>query len=39
MKWIAKRIFNLINGDGPTWEDVAHPDIDMMSFTGSTRAE
>jgi aldehyde dehydrogenase (NAD+) len=33
-------VFNLINGDGP---DVgaplsAHPDIDMMSFTGSTRA-
>jgi len=33
-------VFNLVNGDGP---DVgaplsAHPDIDMMSFTGSTRA-
>ncbi len=33
-------VFNLINGDGPT-AGVAmssHPDIDMMSFTGSTRA-
>ena len=33
-------IFNLINGDGPTVGEAmsAHPDIDMMSFTGSTRA-
>jgi aldehyde dehydrogenase (NAD+) len=33
-------VFNLVNGDGPT-VGVAmsgHPDIDMMSFTGSTRA-
>ncbi len=33
-------VFNLINGDGPT-AGVAmssHPDIDMISFTGSTRA-
>ncbi|MEA2172251.1 MAG: aldehyde dehydrogenase, partial [Solirubrobacteraceae bacterium] len=33
-------VFNLINGDGPT-VGVAlaeHPDIDMISFTGSTRA-
>ncbi|MDA9371477.1 aldehyde dehydrogenase family protein [Porticoccaceae bacterium] len=33
-------VFNLINGDGPS-VGVAmsgHPDIDMMSFTGSTRA-
>jgi aldehyde dehydrogenase (NAD+) len=37
---VPKGVFNLINGLGP---DVgaamsAHPDIDMMSFTGSTRA-
>ncbi len=33
-------IFNLINGDGPTVGEAmsAHPEIDMMSFTGSTRA-
>jgi len=33
-------IFNLVNGDGPTVGEAmsAHPDIDMMSFTGSTRA-
>ncbi len=33
-------VFNLINGDGPTVGAAmsAHPDIDMMSFTGSTRA-
>ena len=33
-------VFNLINGDGPTVGEAmsAHPDIDMMSFTGSTRA-
>ncbi|MDA8786904.1 aldehyde dehydrogenase family protein [Porticoccaceae bacterium] len=33
-------VFNLVNGDGPN-VGVAmsgHPDIDMMSFTGSTRA-
>jgi aldehyde dehydrogenase (NAD+) len=33
-------VFNLINGDGPT-VGVAlslHPDVDMVSFTGSTRA-
>ena len=32
--------FNLVNGDGPTVGEAmsAHPDIDMMSFTGSTRA-
>ena len=33
-------VFNLVNGDGP---DVgaaisSHPDVDMVSFTGSTRA-
>jgi aldehyde dehydrogenase (NAD+) len=33
-------VFNLINGDGPTVGEAmsAHPNIDMMSFTGSTRA-
>ncbi|WP_323012786.1 aldehyde dehydrogenase family protein [Devosia sp.] len=35
-----KGVFNLINGDGPTVGAAmsSHPDIDMMSFTGSTRA-
>ena len=33
-------VFNLVNGDGPTVGEALshHPDIDMMSFTGSTRA-
>ncbi|REJ80728.1 MAG: aldehyde dehydrogenase family protein [Acidobacteria bacterium] len=33
-------VFNLVNGDGPTVGAAisAHPDIDMVSFTGSTRA-
>ncbi len=33
-------VFNLINGDGPSVGAAmsAHPGIDMMSFTGSTRA-
>lgn len=33
-------VFNLINGDGPGVGEAisAHPDIDMVSFTGSTRA-
>ncbi len=33
-------VFNMVNGDGPTVGEAmsAHPDIDMMSFTGSTRA-
>ncbi len=33
-------VFNLINGDGPGVGTALsqHPDIDMMSFTGSTRA-
>jgi len=33
-------VFNLVNGDGPgVGEAIArHPDIDMVSFTGSTRA-
>jgi len=32
-------VFNLVNGDGPTVGEAmsSHPDIDMMSFTGSTR--
>ncbi len=32
-------VFNLVNGDGPTVGQViaAHPDVDMVSFTGSTR--
>ena len=33
-------VFNLVNGDGPTVGEAmsCHPGIDMMSFTGSTRA-
>ncbi|MGB8819499.1 MAG: aldehyde dehydrogenase family protein [Rhizobiaceae bacterium] len=33
-------VFNLINGDGPSVGQplAAHPDVAMMSFTGSTRA-
>lgn len=33
-------VFNLVNGDGPGVGRAmsAHPDIDMISFTGSTRA-
>ncbi len=33
-------VFNLVNGDGPTVGRAlsSHPDIDMVSFTGSTRA-
>ena len=33
-------VFNLVNGDGPTVGAhlSAHPDVEMMSFTGSTRA-
>jgi len=33
-------VFNLVQGDGPTVGNAiaAHPDIDMVSFTGSTRA-
>ena len=32
-------VFNLINGDGPGVGEAisGHPDIDMVSFTGSTR--
>ncbi len=37
---VPKGVFNLVNGDGPTVGEAlsAHPGIDMMSFTGSTRA-
>ncbi len=37
---VPKGVFNLVNGDGPTVGAYmsGHPDIDMMSFTGSTRA-
>lgn len=33
-------VYNMVNGDGPTVGQAlsTHPDIDMMSFTGSTRA-
>ncbi len=33
-------VFNLVNGDGPGVGNAlsAHPDVDMLSFTGSTRA-
>jgi aldehyde dehydrogenase (NAD+) len=35
-----KGVFNLVHGDGPTVGSAMsrHPDIQMMSFTGSTRA-
>ena len=35
-----KGVFNLVNGDGQTTGEAltSHPDIDMISFTGSTRA-
>ena len=37
---VPKGVFNLVNGDGPTVGQAisAHPDVDMVSFTGSTRA-
>jgi aldehyde dehydrogenase (NAD+) len=37
---VPKGVFNLINGDGATVGQAiaAHPGIDMVSFTGSTRA-
>lgn len=37
---VPKGVFNLVNGDGPSVGAAmsAHPDIHMMSFTGSTRA-
>jgi aldehyde dehydrogenase (NAD+) len=37
---IPPGVFNLVNGDGPTVGEAiaAHPEIDMVSFTGSTKA-
>lgn len=37
---VPEGVFNLVHGDGPTVGDAIarHPDIDMVSFTGSTRA-
>jgi aldehyde dehydrogenase (NAD+) len=37
---VPKGVFNLVNGDGPNVGAplAAHRDIDMVSFTGSTRA-
>ena len=37
---VPKGVFNLVNGDGPTVGEAiaSHPDVDMVSFTGSTRA-
>src|SRR5690606_6116088 len=37
---VPRGAFNLVNGDGPTVGEAiaAHPDIDMVSFTGSTAA-
>ncbi|MBS0469866.1 MAG: aldehyde dehydrogenase family protein [Proteobacteria bacterium] len=37
---IPAGVFNLVNGDGPSVGEAlsSHPGIDMMSFTGSTRA-
>jgi aldehyde dehydrogenase (NAD+) len=37
---VPNGVFNLVNGDGPSVGQAlaSHPDVDMMSFTGSTRA-
>jgi aldehyde dehydrogenase (NAD+) len=37
---VPKGVFNLVNGDGPTVGKAiaSHPGVDMVSFTGSTRA-
>ncbi|MBK5934682.1 aldehyde dehydrogenase (NAD+) [Rhodovulum imhoffii] len=37
---VPRGVFNLVNGDGPGvgTQLSGHPDIDMVSFTGSTRA-
>ena len=37
---VPEGVFNLVNGDGPTVGQAiaGHPDVDMVSFTGSTRA-
>lgn len=34
---IPKGVFNIIYGDGKTGEFLVHQDIDMISFTGSTK--
>jgi aldehyde dehydrogenase (NAD+) len=36
---VPRGVFNLVNGDGPTVGQAiaAHPDVDLVSFTGSTR--
>jgi aldehyde dehydrogenase (NAD+) len=37
---VPNGVFNLVNGDGPTAGRAlsTHPDVDLVSFTGSTRA-
>jgi aldehyde dehydrogenase (NAD+) len=37
---VPKGVFNLVNGDGPTVGQAiaSHPEVDCVSFTGSTRA-
>ncbi|MDE1923664.1 MAG: aldehyde dehydrogenase family protein [Gammaproteobacteria bacterium] len=37
---VPKGVFNLINGDGPSVGAplASHPEVDMVAFTGSTRA-
>jgi aldehyde dehydrogenase (NAD+) len=37
---VPKGVFNLVDGDGPTVGEAIsrHPEVDMVSFTGSTRA-
>ena len=37
---VPRGVFNLVNGDGPTVGAAlsSHPDVDMVSFTGSLRA-
>ncbi len=37
---VPKGVYNMINGDGPSVGQViaGHPGVDMVSFTGSTRA-
>ena len=37
---LPKGVFNLVNGDGAITGDAltSHPDVNMISFTGSTRA-
>ncbi|MBB6092461.1 aldehyde dehydrogenase (NAD+) [Povalibacter uvarum] len=37
---VPRGVFNLVDGDGPSVGEAIsrHPDIDMVSFTGSTRA-